>query len=65
MHCHYSVATDMIDLEAGTVALLLFQDSGVVILTDVGTLGVGNLLGLEHTLLKEMKGFLQVEEVPV
>ena len=65
MHYHYSVAMDMIDLEVGTVALLLFQDRGVVTLMDVGTLGVVDLLGLEHTLMKEMKGFLQVEEVPV
>ena len=55
----------MIDLKVGTVALLLFQDSGVVTLTNVGTLGVVGLLELEHTLLKEMKCFLQVDEVPV
>ena len=66
MHCQYSVATDMTDLEVGTVALLLFQDRGVVTLTpDAGTLAVVGVLGQERTLLKEMKCFLQVEEVPV
>ena len=65
MHCHYSVAMDTIHLEVGTVALLLFQDRGVVTLTDAGTLGVEGLLGLEHTPLKETRRFLQVEEVPV
>ena len=65
MHCHYSVAMDMIDLEVGTVALPLFQDRGVVTLTDVGTLRAVDLLGLEHTLLKETRCFLQVEEVPM
>lgn len=65
MHYHYSVAMDMIDLEVGTGALPLFQDSGVVILTDVGTLAVVGLLGLKRILLKEVKCFLQVEEVPL
>jgi len=65
VHCHYSVAMDMIDLEAGTVALLLFQDRVEETLMDVGTLGVVGLLGLEHTLLQETRCFLQVEEVPV
>ena len=37
----------------------------MVTLTDVGTLGAVDLLGLEHTLLKETRCFLQVEEVPV
>ena len=61
----YSEAMDMTDLEVGTVALLLFQDRVVVLLLDVGTLGVVGLLGLEHTLLKETRCFLQVEQVPV
>ena len=67
---------DMIDLEAGTVVLFLFQDRvvvtlmgmgtlGVVVLMDAGSLGVGGLLGLKHTLQKETRCFLQVEEVPV
>ena len=41
------------------------QGSGVVILTDVGTLAVVGLLGLKRILLKEMKCFLQVEEAPL
>ena len=56
----------MTDLGVGTVALLLFQDSGVVTLTpDAGTLAVVGVLGLECTLLKEMTCFLLVQEVPV
>ena len=60
VHCHYSAATDMIDLEAGTVVLFLLSDRGVV------TLKVVDLSGLEHILLKETRMcFPQVVEVPV
>lgn len=56
----FSVATDMVDPEAGTVAPLLLLDKEVV------TLKVRDLSGLEHILLKEAKMcFPQVDEVPV
>jgi len=65
VHCHYSVAMDMIDLEAGTVALLLFQDRVVVGLTGMGTLGVVDMSRLEHNLLKETRVCSpEVDEVP-
>ena len=60
VHCHHSVAMDMIDLEVGTVVLLLLSDRGVV------TLRMAHLSGLEHILLKETRMcFPQVDEVPV
>ena len=60
VHCHHSVAMDMIDLEVGTVVLLLLSDRGVV------TLRMVHLSGLEHILLKETRMcFPQVDEVPV
>ena len=66
MHCQYSVAMDMIDLEVGTVVPLLLLDRGVMTLMGMGTLGVVDLSGLEHNLLKEMRMcFPQVDEVAV
>ena len=57
---------DMIGLEVGTVALLPFQDREVVTLMGMGILGVVDLLGLEHNLLKETRWcFPQVDAVPV
>ena len=51
MHCHYSVAMDMIDLEVGTVDLLLFQCRGVVALMDVDNQGVAGFSRIKHKLL--------------
>lgn len=50
VHCHYSVATDMIYLEVGAV-LLLFQGRGVVPKTGMGTLGAVGFSGMKPKLL--------------
>jgi len=50
-----------VDLELGTVVLLLFQDRGVVPLMDMGTLGVMNCSGLMET----RRYTSEVDEVPV
>ena len=50
VHCHYSVATDMIYLEVGAV-LLRFQGRGVVPKTGMGTLGAVGFSGMKPKLL--------------
>lgn len=62
VHCHYSVAMDMIVLEVGTVALPLFQGRGVVAPMGMDNQGVVGFSGIKHKPLTE---FLPVDEVPV
>ena len=62
MHCHYSVAMDMVDLEVGTVVLLPFQGRGEVALMGMDNLGVVGFSGIKHKLLTE---FPPIDEVPV
>ena len=59
-HCYCLVAMDTIVLVEGTVEPPLFQGRAVVILTDMGTVGVVLLgsLGVEHNPLEGVGGGL-------
>lgn len=64
MHCHYSVAMDMVDQGVGTVVLLLSQGRGVVALIGMDNQGVVGFSGMKYKLLTR-RGFPLDDAVPL